>query len=569
MPEPDEKKNKPWKYFTYPVDGTEKTLPAGRTRIDFYKGEVTLPDGTTENLLTSLEQEDDTHVRGAYVGVDKDVVAWLDNGSKTPVPASDYWSLINVSFKTLWIETTLETKITVWASTGPYTMLRRTKSQASKKAQQLALVEQNKRFINVTSPTTQTLRGVWIESLSQGFAVGSSGVILDYNGDVWTEMTSPTATQLNKVASDTLGVSGNTKGAWAVGKTGVLAYYDTVTKTWSLDAQSGVITSEDLNGLLIYDVNAQVHAVGNAGKILLWDGTTWTVQTVGNEALRGIAYDYNGDLWICGNSGKLLKSTDYGASWVSVPSGVTAQLNYIWFTPSRDVGYAVGADGMLLEITPSKNTTSVIPLGLPTGGLGSVLYSIELTSDRSGFVVGNAGNIFYWDGEEFYQVTSPTSYALADVCGTAINVVFAVGVDGNIVKLMAETYGTTIESRGVEITPMKEEHKETQIFTDKAITDTADHNSSIFNSSRYKFITFYIKNTHNQALTAQVKANRANSAIGAVTVGPTFSIPATIGIEARTLLMENDGYLPYLFVTVTASVSPASGNVNAYAIGRN
>lgn len=441
---------------------------------------------------------------------------------------------------------------------------------SDKKAKQPTLVVQNKRFINVVSPVIETLRGVWLESRTVGFAVGEAGTIIKYDGDKWVSITSPTGTRLNKVNTDTPGViAPNTIGGWAVGSSGVIVYYDTGTEAWVLDAQSGIITAENLNGILIYDVNTEAYAVGDNGTILYWDGTIWAVVASGTtETLTGITYDGNGDLWICGDNGTLLKSTDYGVTWTAISSGVTKRLNYIWFTVSRDVGYAVGADGIILNIIPSTNTVSAISSGLPTG-LGSMLFSIDITSEMSGFVVGNSGNILFWDGNNFYESPSPTQYALADVAGTSVNVVFAVGIDGIILKLMSDTYGTTLESRGVEITPLKEEYEESQIFTDYAITDTNPHNSSIFNTSRYKFVTLYIENTHDQALTVQVKANRVNSTTGAVSVGASFTVAATVGTEARTIIINNDGYLPYYFIEVSAAVAPLSGNVNAYAIGRN
>jgi len=440
---------------------------------------------------------------------------------------------------------------------------------SDKKAKQPTLVVQNKRFINVSSPVTETLRGVWLESRNLGFSVGEAGTIIKYDGDKWVSILSPTATRLNKVNSDTLGViAPNTIGAWAVGSSGVLVYYDTGTELWVLDAQSGIITAENLNGILIYDVNTEAYAVGDNGTILYWDGTSWTALASGTtETLLGITYDDNGDLWVCGTNGLLLKSTDW-VTWTAIVSGVTKRLNYIWFTASRDIGYAVGADGIILSIIPSTNTVSAISSGLPTGP-GSMLFSIEITSEMSGFVVGNAGNILFWDGNNFYESPSTTQYALADVAGTSVNVVFAVGIDGIILKLMSDTYGTTLESRGVEITPLKEEYEESQIFTDYAITDTNPHNSSIFNTSRYKFVTLYITNTHNQALTVQVMANRLNSTTGAVSVGTAFTVAATTGTEARTIIIDTDGYLPYYFIEVNAAVAPLSGDVNAYAIGRN
>ena len=110
---------------------------------------------------------------------------------------------------------------------------------------------------------------------------------------------------------------------------------------------------------------------------------------------------------------------------------------------------------------------------------------------------------------------------------------------------------------------------EQQILTNLAITDDIAHNSSIFNASRNNYITFFIKNTLNQMISVQIMASRTNSVTDAVTVGNPFTVAATIGVEARTKTTENDGYLPYYFIIVTAAVAPASGTVNAYAIGRN
>lgn len=110
---------------------------------------------------------------------------------------------------------------------------------------------------------------------------------------------------------------------------------------------------------------------------------------------------------------------------------------------------------------------------------------------------------------------------------------------------------------------------ETQIFDDKEIRDTSAHISTIANESKYKVITIYAKNTSNQKVTIQVKGNRENSTTGATNIGTTFEVPASTGIEARTLEPTAEGWLPYLYIEASCSVAPTSGNLNAYAIGRN
>lgn len=140
---------------------------------------------------------------------------------------------------------------------------------------------------------------------------------------------------------------------------------------------------------------------------------------------------------------------------------------------------------------------------------------------------------------------------------------FSVGTTGDQKTLMPqETDGAAKIS--IVSTPV-----ETQIFDDEEIRDTNTHNSSIANESKYKVITIYAKNTSNQTVTIQVKGNRENSATGATNIGTTFTVAALTGIEARTLQPTAEGWLPYLYIEASCSVAPTSGNLNAYAIGRN
>jgi hypothetical protein len=44
----------------------------------------------------------------------------------------------------------------------------------------------------LASGTTETLRGVWVASATEAFAVGDNGTILHWDGTSWTSMTAPT-----------------------------------------------------------------------------------------------------------------------------------------------------------------------------------------------------------------------------------------------------------------------------------------------------------------------------------------------------------------------------------------
>lgn len=115
------------KYFTYPKDGSRKEIPTGDTKIDFNNGEVALPDGTREELLTSLKQEEKEWIRSIFLEADQDITVWLDGGSLTPVDSGEYFTIPHVNFKVLWIKATTATNIAVWASTHPDGAIRKTK----------------------------------------------------------------------------------------------------------------------------------------------------------------------------------------------------------------------------------------------------------------------------------------------------------------------------------------------------------------------------------------------------------------------------------------------------------
>ena len=114
------------KYFSYPKDGTRKTIPAGDTKIDFYSGEVALPDGSREDLLTSLQQEEKEWIRSIFIEADQDIKVWLDTGSITPVASTEYFTIPHTNFRVLWIKATVNTDIAVWASTHPDGAIRKT-----------------------------------------------------------------------------------------------------------------------------------------------------------------------------------------------------------------------------------------------------------------------------------------------------------------------------------------------------------------------------------------------------------------------------------------------------------
>lgn len=122
-----------------------------------------------------------------------------------------------------------------------------------------------------SSPTTNNLFGVYIVSASEAWAVGASGRIVKWNGSTWSNFTSPTTAQLNAVYMLDSDASGTAEFGFAVGNGGVIISYNGT--SWSTKTSS---TTSNLNGVGIYNTSDDAWAVGDNGVVLHWDGTSWS-----------------------------------------------------------------------------------------------------------------------------------------------------------------------------------------------------------------------------------------------------------------------------------------------------
>jgi photosystem II stability/assembly factor-like uncharacterized protein len=118
-------------------------------------------------------------------------------------------------------------------------------------------------WAEVSSPTSNTLRTIFMLGASDGWAAGDSGTILRYQGGLWNTYPSPTTSQLNSLylMDDSHG--------WAVGASGTILHYDG--STW-LSVAGPVSTN--LNS--VTELNSQeAWAVGDGGTIIQWTGIGW------------------------------------------------------------------------------------------------------------------------------------------------------------------------------------------------------------------------------------------------------------------------------------------------------
>ena len=102
--------------IAYPSTGEKKTFPVGTSIVDFYEGDVIFADRTRDTFAPNLKMHKIDWAKSLSVYPDKKVTIWLDDRSpKYPADAGDYFQLPNEHFKQVYIETTEETEIIVWA----------------------------------------------------------------------------------------------------------------------------------------------------------------------------------------------------------------------------------------------------------------------------------------------------------------------------------------------------------------------------------------------------------------------------------------------------------------------
>src|SRR5689334_20387253 len=82
----------------------------------------------------------------------------------------------------------------------------------------------------------------------------------------------------------------------------------------------------------------------------------WIAQSSGvTSRLNAIAFSSDGQMgWIAGDGGVVLKSTDAGATWTSLPSGTTVDLKGVAIDSSGNV-YVVGTAGTIRRTTDGSS----------------------------------------------------------------------------------------------------------------------------------------------------------------------------------------------------------------------
>jgi photosystem II stability/assembly factor-like uncharacterized protein len=157
----------------------------------------------------------------------------------------------------------------------------------------------------------------------------------------------------------------------------------------------------------------------------------WFIQQSNSTSfnLNGVFFRPDGRTgWAAGTGGRIIVTTNAGATWTAQNTPTTLNLESIWFTSATN-GWAVGATGVVLRTNNGGSSWTRL-LTVPAGEL---LNDVWFVNGNLGFIVGGAGVVLRTtDGGNNWLRLSPSTFQLHSVSFSDAMNGWAVGDNGII-----------------------------------------------------------------------------------------------------------------------------------------
>ena len=326
-----------------------------------------------------------------------------------------------------------------------------------------------------------SLFGLSFPSSGNGWAVGSSGVILQTGISTCPGVSSPCwggSTSITQSISLNGTYELGSSDAWAGGAfdpsnpafATTLIHWDgsrwsrpTVSLSGQWDVASIYMTSSSDGWAVGSNDNGAGHALDTTPLALHWDGNTWTPGTVTGCATCGLRSVYmlnSADGWAVGTGGNIFHFVG-SMTWsvfFTLLSGNTLRGVFI-NNPGSNVppaGWAVGDGGAVVQFQVTSGPTYLWSSVGPLNGVTANLYGVYFKDSQHGWIVGQDATILTtsndgqsWSGGQYQVVGAPAGTILRAVfvdtlgSGSGNGDGWAVGDDGSGNTIMAHWDGAT------------------------------------------------------------------------------------------------------------------------------
>ncbi|MBN1585325.1 hypothetical protein JW899_03080 [Candidatus Uhrbacteria bacterium] len=263
------------------------------------------------------------------------------------------------------------------------------------------------------SPTGQDIRGIYMLSDTDGWAVGTSGTILRWDGTVWSVFADTGSQAWSGVSC----VSPDD--CWASGDSGRIARWNGT--SWSQFVDLG---NQAWSGLACTS-SSDCWAVGNSGRIARWNGTSWSqFVDLGNQAWSGVSCVSSDDCWASGNSGRIARWN--GTSWSQFTDTGSQTWKAVRMVSAAD-GWITATNGNIRRWNGSSWVSVASPTAQSLNGLFCLSANVCLAVGGSGIIIG-------WNGTAWSQVTDLGGQVWSGVACASSDRCWTVGDDGNMAR---------------------------------------------------------------------------------------------------------------------------------------
>lgn len=313
-------------------------------------------------------------------------------------------------------------------------------------------------WTSLAKVVTSNLNAIEFLSSETGFIVGDSGTILYTfdSGATWTKKTDLTTQNLFDIHGGTYLGGLSLKRAFAVGANGTIVRFDTmggwtVLSSGTTNVLQDVYVKQGTESLEVWVAADGVGAGGAPGFLKTTNkGSSWTTisqSAVTSGSITSVAMNSSGVGFATTSTGKTLKTTDGGTSWVADKNfGSSIYLNEVSIQGSGDTfaAWAVGKSGKIYRYdgTSPSAVSSITQTSDVKDNTPTFTWTTSTDDTQGTYGTGIHYYAISLDGGEVIATTQDLTVTLTEVVadGTHTLSIYVVDKAGNESESISKTF---------------------------------------------------------------------------------------------------------------------------------